>query len=144
MLKGPRIIAGGLKNSVLELPRQTELRPTSARVRAAAFSVLQSRCKLADFVVLDLYAGSGAYGIESLSRGALFACFVEEDTQLCRALQANLERLGLRAQSQVLRMNLPQGLEHVRERCAALQLKQSVSYLIFADPPYAKPPGRSC
>lgn len=86
-----RIGAGSLRGSVLAVPERAGLRPTPGRVRETLFSWLQSvlpgaRC-------LDLFAGSGALGIEALSRGAAQALFVERDAGLAAALRANLARL---------------------------------------------------
>lgn len=87
-----RIGAGTLRGSVLAVPERPGLRPTPARIRETLFNWLQawvpgSRC-------LDAFAGSGALGIEALSRGAAAACFVERDAGLAAALRANLARLG--------------------------------------------------
>jgi len=71
------------------------VRPTADRVKEALFSILGSRVDLAGAAVLDLFAGSGALGIEALSRGAAAVTFVEQDHDARRALQANLERCGV-------------------------------------------------
>lgn len=86
-----RIIGGSLRGSVLSVPEHAGLRPTPGRVRETLFNWLQphidgARC-------LDLFAGSGALGIEALSRGAATACFVESDIGLARSLRESLERL---------------------------------------------------
>jgi 16S rRNA (guanine966-N2)-methyltransferase len=90
-----RIIGGSLRNSRLEVPDVPGLRPTPDRVRETLFNWLQpviggARC-------LDLYAGTGALGIEALSRGAAMATFVERDAKLSAALKANLARLKVQA-----------------------------------------------
>lgn len=90
-----RIIGGTLRNSRLEVPDLPGLRPTTDRVRETLFNWLQpvidgARC-------LDLYAGTGALGIEALSRGASVATFVERDARLASALKANLARLKVQA-----------------------------------------------
>lgn len=86
-----RIIGGSLRNSRLEVPEQPGLRPTPERVRETLFNWLAPM--LAGARVLDLCAGTGALGIEALSRGAAGACFVEPDARAARALRDNLARL---------------------------------------------------
>lgn len=90
-----RIIGGSLRNSRLQVPDRPGLRPTPERVRETLFNWLQpivdgARC-------LDLYAGTGALGIEAMSRGAALAAFVEQDASLATALRANLARLKVQA-----------------------------------------------
>src|SRR3954468_3949199 len=91
-----RIIGGSLRNSRLEVPDLPGLRPTADRVRETLFNWLQpvvngARC-------LDAYAGTGALGIEALSRGALAVTFIERDPRLAAALKANLARLKVAGQ----------------------------------------------
>jgi len=86
-----RIIGGSLRNSRLEVPEQPGLRPTPERVRETLFNWLAPMIEGAR--VLDLCAGTGALGIEALSRGAAGACFVEPDARAARALRDNLARL---------------------------------------------------
>ncbi|MGA7439488.1 MAG: 16S rRNA (guanine(966)-N(2))-methyltransferase RsmD [Luteibacter sp.] len=90
-----RIIGGSLRNSRLEVPDLPGLRPTTDRVRETLFNWLQpviegARC-------LDVFAGTGALGMEALSRGAAVVTFVERDTKLAAALKANLARLKVDA-----------------------------------------------
>ncbi|QWT20544.1 16S rRNA (guanine(966)-N(2))-methyltransferase RsmD [Bacillus sp. NP157] len=90
-----RIVSGSLRNSRLEVPDLPGLRPTPERVRETLFNWLQpviegARC-------LDLFAGTGALGIEALSRGASMATFVEREPKLATALKANLARLKVQA-----------------------------------------------
>src|SRR5919202_2577226 len=89
-----RIIAGSRKGSRLFAPKGVDTRPTGDRVREAAFNLI-GPVEGAD--VLDLYAGSGAMGLEALSRGAASATFVESDREACRTINANLDRLKLDA-----------------------------------------------
>jgi 16S rRNA (guanine966-N2)-methyltransferase len=86
-----RVVAGNFKGQRLEAPRRAT-RPTADRVREALFSILGP---VEGLEVLDLYAGSGALGIEALSRGAGSATFVDSDAAANRAISANLERLGV-------------------------------------------------
>ena len=87
-----RIIAGTRKGHRIEAPKGRATRPTGDRVREAAFNLIGP---VDGATVLDLYAGSGAMGMEALSRGAGTAVFVEADPQACRAIERNLERLRL-------------------------------------------------
>lgn len=89
-----RIIAGRHGGRLLRVPAGSRTRPTSDRVREALFSALQARGVLDAARVLDLYAGSGALGLEALSRGASDALFVEADRQAARVITANLAALG--------------------------------------------------
>jgi 16S rRNA (guanine(966)-N(2))-methyltransferase RsmD len=95
MLISVRIIAGSLRSRSLEAPAGFATRPTSDRLRETLFNVLAARTAGAAF--LDLYAGSGAVGIEALSRGAARVEFVERAPAALKILRGNLERLGLRA-----------------------------------------------
>src|SRR3954452_16141177 len=84
-----RVIAGSYGGRILKAPRGDGTRPTSDRVREALFSILGDRVQ--DARVLDLFAGSGALGIEALSRGAQSAVFVDDAPAAVRAVRANLE-----------------------------------------------------
>jgi len=121
-----RIIAGALRGRRLETPEGMATRPTADRVRETLFSMLASRIgSFEDLRVADLFAGSGAIGLEALSRGAAFACFVEQDRRAVEAIRANLASLGLENRSQLLARS-------------ALALPPAEPFdLIFADPPYA-------
>lgn len=90
-----RVIAGSARGRRLEAPPGRSVRPTADRVKEALFSILGSRVELAGEAVLDLFAGSGALGIEALSRGAAAVVFVEQNAAARRLLEANLERCGL-------------------------------------------------
>ena len=91
-----RVVAGTAGGRTLRVPPRGT-RPTSDRVREALFSRLEHLGAVAGARVLDLYAGSGALGIEALSRGAHEATFVDSDPAALRAVRGNLERLGLEA-----------------------------------------------
>ncbi len=86
-----RVVAGQFRGRRLSVPRRAETRPTQDRVREALFSILGS---MAGLRVLDLYAGSGALGIEALSRGAQEATFVDSDPAAVKVVRANLELVG--------------------------------------------------
>jgi 16S rRNA (guanine966-N2)-methyltransferase len=116
-----RVIAGELRGRRITAPKGTETRPTSDFVREAAFNLIGP---VDGASVLDLYAGSGALGIEALSRGAARALFVDSSREACRAIGTNLEKLGLKAT--VL----------CQDALRALATERGPYDLILADPPY--------
>lgn len=119
-----RITGGALKGFQLAEAGGARLRPTSARVREAIFNVLAPRIDGAD--VLDLFAGTGALGIEALSRGAARGVFVESHRPAARAIVQSLARAELAGQGSVVRGALP----------GALGSLDGPFHLIFCDPPY--------
>lgn len=123
-----RIIAGMWRGRRITAPAGSETRPTADRVREAVFSSVITRLGPLDGVrVLDLYAGSGALGIEALSRGAAYATFVESDRRAADAIRTNLAALGAHdATVTVTRV----------ERFDASRLRDAPVSLLFADPPY--------
>lgn len=121
-----RVIAGTLGGRRLTAPRGRATRPTSDRVREALFMSLEP---LHGLRVIDLYAGSGALGIEALSRGAEHADFVESDRGTLATLRGNLEQLGLTDRARVWPLELPRGLARLAEPLARADL-------VLADPPY--------
>ena len=124
-----RIIAGSLRSRTLEAPPGLTTRPTSDRLRETLFNVLAPRIQGAAF--LDLYAGSGAVGIEALSRGAARVEFVEQAPKALKALQGNLERLGLSAGFQVHAVAVGAFL-----RRASQVPKRERYEVVFLDPPW--------
>src|SRR5512144_2567254 len=94
-----RVIAGKFRGRPLRAPRGLTTRPTADRAREAIFQILGD---LTGLRVLDLYAGTGAMGIEALSRGAGHAVFVESDAAAAKAIRDNVERLGLTGQTTLL------------------------------------------
>jgi 16S rRNA (guanine966-N2)-methyltransferase len=120
-----RVIAGRLGGRRLVAPRGHATRPTSDRVREALFSALGP---IAGARVLDLFAGTGALGIEALSRGAVEAVFVENARPALAALRDNLRALDLAALARVVALPV--------ERAAGAVGAQPFD-LVFADPPYA-------
>jgi 16S rRNA (guanine966-N2)-methyltransferase len=120
-----RIIAGSRKGARLEAPRGLDTRPTSDRAREAAFNLIGP---VDGASVLDLYAGSGAMGLEALSRGAERAVFVEFDRNACRAIERNLEKLRLTGARIVCRDAL---------QALAAEVSVGTRYdLVLVDPPY--------
>lgn len=124
-----RVVGGALRGRRIPVPDRG-VRPTSDRVREAIFDIL-GPAWIAGASVLDLYAGTGALGIEALSRGAASALFVERDPAVARALRGSLEALGLGASGRVLAADLDprRGLD-----AGALGGPWNV---VFLDPPYA-------
>lgn len=121
-----RVIAGSLRGRRFAAPEGTVTRPTSDRVRESMFSAVGSRVDLVDAVVVDLFAGSGALGIEALSRGAAHATFVERDRGALRALRRNLDELGIADRSTVVASDaVVWGRTHGGH-----------ADVLFADPPY--------
>ncbi len=119
-----RVVAGELGGRRLVAPEGVSTRPTTDRVREAMFNALGSAGVLDGAIVADLYAGSGAIGIEALSRGAERVVFVERDRAALGALRANLDTLGLTDRSRVLVTDV---------LAAASTLDADI---VVADPPY--------
>jgi 16S rRNA (guanine966-N2)-methyltransferase len=122
-----RIIAGSRKGARIAAPKGAGTRPTGDRVREAAFNLIGP---VDDASVLDLYAGSGAMGLEALSRGARRCIFVESDGAACRVIKANLEKLGLTGAV----VSCRQALAALREEAAAGRRYD----LVLVDPPYSE------
>ena len=128
-----RIVAGDLRGRAISAPEGEGTRPTTDRVREALFSSLYSlRGGFEGAVVLDAFAGSGALGIEALSRGAAFAAFVERDQKAAKVLERNISSCGLDAgRVAVVRRDVMNGLPKVASQAFDL---------VFLDPPYAYDP----
>jgi len=124
-----RIIAGTRKGHTIAAPKGLGTRPTGDRVREAAFNLIGP---VDDAAVLDLFAGSGAMGLESLSRGARRCVFVESDRGACRAIEANLAKLRLIG-ALVLCQDALLALR--QERAAGRTYE-----LVLCDPPYGEWP----
>lgn len=124
-----RVIAGELKGRRLRTHPGLRTRPTAERTREAIFSILGPAVRHSH--VLDLFAGTGAFGIESLSRGAASALFIEVDRAACTLLAANLQACGLTAVTRVLRWDAARNLNCLRDHEPRFQL-------VFMDPPYGR------
>lgn len=122
--KGVRISGGTARGIPLTEPRGVRLRPTSGLVREAVFNILSERVD--DAQVLDLFAGTGALGIEALSRGAAHATFYEAEAGAVTAILASLARTGFNERARVVRGRLPGALGGLQQRFD----------IIFLDPPY--------
>lgn len=120
-----RVVAGSLRGRAIKAPEGDATRPTTDRAREALFNALNSLGAIDGANVLDLYAGSGALGIEALSRGASRCTFVERDRRALDAIRANISHLDITDRSKVLAGDVPTlvaGLRHFD--------------LVLADPPY--------
>jgi 16S rRNA (guanine966-N2)-methyltransferase len=124
-----RVIAGELGGRRLKAPAGRVTRPTSDRVREAVFGMLGD---VGGASVLDLFAGTGALGIEALSRGAQSAVFVERDAGVLKVLQGNLAALGISPETVEVRR--ADALEALR----SAKLGQETYDLVFIDPPYGR------
>jgi 16S rRNA (guanine966-N2)-methyltransferase len=121
-----RVIAGSAKGHQIKAPKRTATRPATDLVRGAIFSILENTT--ADWSrVLDLFSGSGALGIEALSRGAGWVDFVEHEPRCCRIIKENLEKTKLAAQAHVYCCSVAKALSFLEEEYN----------IILIDPPYA-------
>jgi 16S rRNA (guanine966-N2)-methyltransferase len=127
-----RIVAGKFRGAHIEAPKGLATRPTSDRVRQALFNVLEhgpARFGFEGARVLDLFAGSGALGLEAISRGARFSLFVEDRAEARAAIRRNVETLGLTGVTKIWRRDAtklgPRGT-------------LSPFHLAFLDPPYER------
>ncbi len=120
-----RIVAGNLRGRKIDAPEGKTTRPTTDKVREAVFNALGSLSAIEDARVVDLYAGSGALGIEALSRGAAHCTFIESDRKAVAAIKANIEHLGVEPISTVVAGDVFANLA-----------RTSDADVVLADPPY--------
>jgi len=123
-----RVIAGKYRSRTLRSLKGQKLRPTSDRLRETLFNILGTAVSGATFV--DLYAGTGAVGIEALSRGARHVIFVEQHAPAVALIRRNLESLGIGAEAEILEMEAARAIERLEARHVHAQF-------VFLDPPYA-------
>jgi len=121
-----RIVGGELRSRLIRVPKTRDLRPSTEKIRGAIFSVLGADIKGAR--VADLFCGSGALGLEALSRGASFALFVDSSGPAISMAKRNVLELDLSSRAELCAMNV------FRLRPTKLE---GIS-IIFADPPYGK------
>jgi len=127
-----RVIAGTYRSRILKSLKGLALRPTSDRLRETLFNVLAPNISGARFA--DLFAGTGAIGIEALSRGAAEVVFIENHAPAAALIRKNLDSLGIRAGFTVLPVDVLRGLDTLASR--AKGAKSGFDF-IFLDPPYA-------
>jgi len=126
-----KVISGQAHGHRLKAPHGMATRPTSARVRESIFSRLAARLDLTSLTVLDLFAGSGALGIEALSRGAKAAIFVDSSRAAASAIRGNLEALGFASRGRLL-------VADARRALAGLASEGIEFDLVMCDPPYER------
>ena len=124
-----RIVAGKYRSRTLKSLRGLVLRPTSDRLRETLFNILGPTVE--DSIFVDLYAGTGAVGIEALSRGARKAIFIEKRSSAVKVIRGNLAALGISTEAEILALDAVRGLELLSARSAHAQF-------FFLDPPYAE------
>jgi 16S rRNA (guanine966-N2)-methyltransferase len=126
-----RIVGGDFRGRALAAPRSSAIRPTSDRTREAVFNVIAHRYpeKLEGRRVLDLFAGTGALGLEALSRGAAFCVFIEESAEGRGLIRDNVEAFGLQGRTKIFRRDA--------KRLGGVGTLSPFD-LVFADPPYGK------
>ena len=122
-----RVIAGSARRLILKTAEGMETRPTTDRIKETLFNMLQNRLYGCTF--LDLFAGSGAIGIEALSRGAKRAVFIDSGRRPVACIRGNLKTTRLEDRAQVLACEVSAGLKRLSEEGAAFDF-------IFMDPPY--------
>lgn len=123
-----RIIAGKFRSRPLQTPVGMDVRPSSDRLRETLFNVLAASANLEGSRWIDLFAGTGAVGLEALSRGAAFVYFVEEARKIARLIESNLQNFGVAEQAEILTTDAATGLRQ-------LQAMEVVDF-VFLDPPY--------
>ena len=122
-----RIVAGKNKGNILKSPKDLSVRPTSEKVREALFDILGTSVNKTCF--LDLFAGTGAVGIEALSRGANKVIFIEKELKCIKIIKENLEKTGNSQNAVVYKIDFLSGLR-------LLAKKNYLLDYIFLDPPY--------
>jgi 16S rRNA (guanine966-N2)-methyltransferase len=123
-----RVIGGEARGRILSAPKLASLRPTSDRVREAVFDILEARDLVVGSPVADLFAGSGALGIEALSRGASACTFVDSDPVAVEAVRSNLDSVGYSGR---------EGVRVVRSDVTTFLRGESARVRVaFVDPPY--------
>jgi 16S rRNA (guanine(966)-N(2))-methyltransferase RsmD len=122
-----RVLGGKYRSLLLQSPRGAQTRPTTSMLRKAVFDIVQTTIEGTRF--LDLFAGSGAMGIEALSRGATHATFVESHKDALRCIKANLASLKLEKEATVYSYDVFDVLKKLEKKGEAFDI-------IYADPPY--------
>lgn len=128
-----RITGGEWRGRKFHIPKSQQVRPATEQQRESVFNMLRSLIPLENIAVLDLFAGSGSFGLEALSRGAAFALFVEKDPRFARVLKETLRLFGAEDRAKVVTMNVRRFIQLPR-----VQFSLSPFHLVFYDPPYAE------
>ncbi len=128
-LVGIRIISGKLRGKKLQSVQGMAVRPTADRIRESVFNILSSR--ISGAVVLDLFAGTGAFGMEALSRGAASALFIENQRDANAVIAKNIRSCALEGVAQLIKWDIRNNLNCIRRFRPAFTL-------VFMDPPYGK------
>lgn len=128
------IIAGLYRRQKLITPKSGQTRPTANRLRQALFNICQQDIEGVRF--LDIFAGSGAMGLEALSRGAQFATFIDSDKEALHCIERNIAHLKVQNQTQILRGEAFAMLKRLEQQGQTFDI-------IYADPPYRTPAPRS-
>ncbi|MDP3804398.1 MAG: 16S rRNA (guanine(966)-N(2))-methyltransferase RsmD [Candidatus Omnitrophota bacterium] len=130
-----RIIGGEYRSRLISMPRGIDIRPTQDKVREAIFNLIGD---VNGKSVLELFAGSGAFGIEAISRGARYAAFVDNNFKCAETIKTNLESLGVaESKYEIIRANASSLLPR-------LEKEAEKPDIIFLDPPYHKGIARKC
>jgi len=124
-----RVISGKARGQSLKAPEGLNTRPTADRVKESIFNIIQSR--LYDSVVIDLFAGSGNLGIESLSRNASKVYFIDNNKSSIQSIRENLKKTNLAESSIVIQMDVVSAIEKLNSQGVKANI-------IFLDPPYSK------
>ena len=127
-----RIIGGTFRNRPLKTPKGPQTRPSLAILRKAVFDILQDEILEADF--LDLFAGSGAMGLEAISRGARHATFIDKDRYAIRCINENIDAFQVRKQAELIGSDIFIALEKLGKAGRKFDL-------VYIDPPYAASAG---
>jgi len=129
-----RIISGTFKSRKLLAPKGDTTRPTSDRARESLFNVLQNLIDFDGMQVLDLFAGSGAFAFEALSRGATHATFIEQNRKVIETIKENAKALEVLSQVEIIQKDVYSWLTDTKP-----ETRIPKPDLIFADPPYDDP-----
>jgi len=122
-----RIISGSLRGKKLHTVRGMKVRPTADRLRESIFNILSSRIHKA--VVLDLFAGTGAFGIEAISRGAEYAVFIDNSREALSVIARNIEACAFSNRTKIVKWDIERNLNCIKSFNQAFNL-------VFIDPPY--------
>ena len=123
-----RVIAGEKRHLLLKTVDNLSIRPTTDKIKETLFNIIQF--ELNDVNFLDLYAGSGAIGIEALSRGCRFCTFVENDREAIKVIEYNLEKTKLLTKSEIIKKDVVGFIQNTDSKI--------VYHIVFLDPPYEK------